>query len=193
MNKELIGIQKTEDYRLYSSPFVVGYQSEIIRDCNIGYKHFNEIFNKDNKGTTLEYLRYNIFSLTIRSNYFYVLYQQIIASVREFVGDDRPLWMQAWMNYHLPDEVLGWHGHSEKFLLHGYISIDPKKTITRFNDYVIENKVGNFYLGKTGDNHMHCVEVLEPYEGHRITLAFDVLDSYSTNPGPANLSFIPIP
>jgi hypothetical protein len=114
-----------------------------------------------------------------------------VAAVRDYVEDDRPLWMESWMKYHIPDEVLDWHRHDSKFTIHGYLSIDPKNTVTEFKTFSIENKPGNLYLGISGKDMMHRVVVKEPYEGYRITIAFDVIDHTPYNA--ANLSFIPIP
>ena len=58
-------------------------------------------------------------------------------------------------------------------MFHGYISIDPKESETQFQGYVIKNKIGNVYIGKP--ENPHKVNVLKKFEGHRITIAFDVL------------------
>ena len=193
MNTQLTGIEKTRDYALYHSPFIANYHKEIIKDCTVGHLGFKEIFKGDNKGTTWEYEKYNIFSITARSIPLYTIYRQIVAATRDFVGDDRPLWIQCWMNHHLQDKVLDWHFHENDMLIHGYVSIDPKNTVTEFTKYSIENRIGNIYLGKTGEEYSHRVVVREPYEGYRITLGFDIIDAVTENLPVANLSFIPIP
>ena len=189
MNKQLNGLIRNETYRLYHCPFVVEYQKSIIEDAEIAFTRYQMLFDKGGLGTTRDYRKYNIFSLTAQSVYFYVLYQQIVAAVRDYVGDDRPLWMQCWMNHHRPYEVLDWHHHDN---IHGYLSIDPKSTVTEFKTFSIENKPGNLYLGIPGKDMMHRVVVKEPYEGYRITIAFDVVYHAPYN-AKANLSFIPIP
>ena len=72
--------------------------------------------------------------------------------------------------------MLNWHDH--KFDYHGYVSIDPKSSTTKFRDgrgplYEINNEVGNIYFGP-GWERMHKVCVNEQYEGKRITLGFDI-------------------
>ena len=192
MNKQLNGLIRNEVYRLYHSPFVTEYQGDIIKDAEVAFTKYQMLFDKGSLGTTWDYRKYNIFSLTARSVYFYVLYQQIVAACRDYIGDDRPLWMQCWLNRHLSQEVLPWHAHDETSVLHGYVSIDPKNTVTVFKNFSITNKIGNMYLGGCGPDTAHCVEVLEPYNDYRITIAFDVIDHTPYNATP-NLSFIPIP
>jgi hypothetical protein len=192
MKNHLTGLVRNDVYRLYHSPYVVEHQRGIIEDAEIAYGKYQRLFDKGSLGTTWDYRKYNIFSLTARSVYFYVLYQQIVAACRDYVGDNRPLWMQCWLNRHLSHEVLSWHTHGETSVLHGYISIDPKNTVTEFKNFSIINKVGNMYLGGSGPDTAHCVKVLEPYDDFRITIAFDVMDHTRHNLTP-NLAFIPIP
>ena len=189
----ITSIEKNEDYVLYNSPFISKNYKGLIADCNLGNKRYKDVFKTSDRGMTQDYQMYNIFSLTARSEGFYIIYQQVVKVIRDFVGDSRPLWMQCWMNHHLQDEVLKWHHHERYFVAHGYVSIDPKNTVTQFKNYDIENKIGNIYLGKPGEEYGHQVVVREPYEGYRITLGFDVIDSFSEPSLKPNLSLIPIP
>ena len=188
MNKQLIGIKKTEDYSLYTSPFVIDNKVSIIEAADRAYSDFKKIFNKSD--STWNYNRYNIFSLTTGNSYYHVLYQQIVAAIKDRVGDGDPLWMQCWLNYHRQDEVLDWHAHDYRYTLHGYLSIDPMHTVTEFRGFTIENKVGNLYVGRSGDDMEHRVVVKTPYTGNRITLAFDVVKNIGKMTD--SLSFIPI-
>ena len=93
------------------------------------------------------------------------------------------------------NEVLKRHNHPD-CLFHGYISIDPKDTETEFEDYTITNETGNLYIGDAGV--MHQVNVLYPFKGKRITIAFDVEDEHNFkknnyNPVDVNTGFIPVP
>ena len=88
------------------------------------------------------------------------------------------MWMQAWLNYHNHNQVLGWHNHDWDY--HGYISIDPKNTITEFRDYKIENKVGQIYFGP--GQREHRVVCLDEFSDTRLTIGFDIsLDLISEN------------
>ena len=190
MSTELIGIKKSDDYNLYSSPFIVAHSHNVVEAATNIHTKFIKLFGPDD--TTTTYYKYNIFTMTAGDPYFYTIFRQISAAIRDKVGDDRPLWMEAWLNYHKEDEVLDWHTHDEDYLLHGYLSIEPMNTVTEFKNFTIENKVGNLYVGKTGPGFAHAVKVREPYGGDRITFAFDVIDSTYANEL-SNLSFIPIP
>lgn len=187
---DLNGITKNDEYALYQIPFVENYQQEIVLDARLAYQKFQSVFEQGN--STWSYAFYNLFSITVGSPYFYHIYRCIVAAIRDRVGDDRPLWMQCWLNYHKMDEVLSWHHHhTVDFITHGYLSIDPKNTVTEFKEFTIENTAGKLYIGNPGLEHR--VVVREPFQGDRITIAFDVKeynhDSSKTN----NLSFIPIP
>jgi hypothetical protein len=86
---------------------------------------------------------------------------------------------------------LSWHTHFSRW--HGYVSIDPKKTKTVFRNYEINNEIGNIYFGP-GES-QHAVEILEDYDGERITIGFDVTDNPNEHrsPGvPVSLGWIPL-
>ncbi len=188
MNNELIGIKRTEDYSLYSSPFVIAHQNDIVKSATYSYDIFKKIFEMSD--STWTYNIYNIFTLTHGDPYFYTIFQHLVAAIRDRVGDNRPLWLEAWLNYHTVNEVLDWHFHKKEYIIHGYLSIDPKNTVTEFERYTIENSVGNLYVGKTGPGYDHIVKVREPYIGNRITLAFNVKECNTMSYN--HLSFIPI-
>jgi hypothetical protein len=125
-----------------------------------------------------------------------VIYQELRNLIRDHLGYKKKLWMQAWINHLRYDEidVLAWHGHD--FPYHGYISIDPKETETVFDEYRIENKVGQIYLGP--GHRMHKVESTRPFDGVRTTIGFDIVDlnesdmvTYIERPW-TNMSFIPL-
>ena len=80
--------------------------------------------------------------------------------------------MQSWLNFHRMDEVLDWHYHSY-CSAHGYVSINPMKTKTVFENFEVDNEIGKVYIGKPYMKHK--VEVLEKYSDTRITVAFDIL------------------
>ena len=93
------------------------------------------------------------------------------------------------------NEVLERHNHPD-CLFHGYISIDPKDTETEFEDYTIANETGNLYIGDAGI--MHQVNVLSPFEGKRITIAFDIEDEKNFKKHmrdilDVNTGFMPVP
>jgi len=141
---------------------------DIVNQCNL-------IKNNYDGDLTKNYHQYNIFSLTSGSVYFYDIYKFLNKFVREKLNKpNERMWFQAWLNYHKESEVLDWHSHEWDY--HGYISIDPKNTITEFENYSIDNKVGQIYFGP--GYRKHRVKVNSSYDDYRITIGFDVtLDS----------------
>ena len=146
----------------------------------------NSIQYWDGSDLTMSYHKYNVFGLTSPTQVFYDLYNELRGFVYDYTKP-KQLWMQAWVNYHMPDQVLQWHNH--EWPIHGYISIRPHKTKTVFEGYEIDNEVGNVYIGP--GNTYHRVEVLEDYDTPRITLGFDLL----TDPTQcsSNIGMIPFP
>jgi len=181
------------DYILHQSQYIVDNTTEIFTSLDVAHTHFKTLFPEND--STWSYEKYNIFSLTAPSTVFYYIYKELRDLVRSQLGNDRPLWIQAWLNYHRPHEALTRHSHA--FDYHGYISLEPKKTNTVFDDYVIENKTGQIYFGPGG--RYHSVEVLEPFNGYRTTIGFDVhttpvsrlITSYVERPF-INMSLIPL-
>ena len=158
------------DYKIYQSKYIIENQSEIVKQCH----KVKENYNGD---MTLDYFKYNIFSLTAGYYSFYEIYKELILLVKSELGNRR-MWMQAWLNYHNHDQVLGWHNHDWDY--HGYISIDPKNTVTEFRDYKIENKVGQIYFGP--GQREHRVVCLDEFSDTRLTIGFDVsLDLFAGN------------
>ena len=87
---------------------------------------------------------------------------------------------------HDHDNVLGWHNHDWDY--HGYISIDPKNTVTEFRNYKIENKTGQIYFGP--GQREHRVVCLDEFSDKRLTIGFDV--SLDLFPGNGCLGMIPV-
>lgn len=165
-------------YNLYQSDVITHNYDDFLLECT---RAKNIIQTKIAKDTTWSYSLYNLFMITSSSDLFYDLFKELNHFIRDYVGDDRKLWMQAWINFHKPHEVLDWHGHPWDF--HGYISVDPKKSRTVFRQWQIDNKIGQVYIGpgSKDQSHEHKVEVLEPYQGDRITIGFDCTTELNRN------------
>jgi len=173
-------------YNLYQSNLIKNNHQVFINDCSVAYKCLKDDLNI--KDSTWDFYKYNIFAVTSSSILFYNLYRELNYHIRSYVGNDRPLWMQSWLNYHEEDNTLltslgnkkGFHGHGS--LYHGYISIDPQNTITKFrNGLEIENKIGQVYIGPAKNTNKpgeypfdHYVEIISPSTSPRITIAFDL-------------------
>lgn len=177
------------DYKLYQSDFIANNQDLIFEDISRAHALFKEVFPTHD--STWGYYKYNIFALTAPSSAFYQIYKELRNLIREQLGDDRPLWFQAWINYHQQSELLDWHGHD--FEYHGYIAIDPKNTKTVFENYEIINKPGQIYFGP--GFRKHKVEAITPFMGVRTTIGFDIFTTETVNSiehPHTNLSLMPL-
>ncbi len=159
------------DFQIHQIDLVKNNQQLFINQCVELHKAIVRTYGFED--TTKAYWAYNLFNVSCSSVAFYRLWKEISVKIREYVGDDRPLWMTCWLNFHQASQVLDWHNHKLS-VCHGYVSIDPKDTTTEFEGHSIENKVGQLYIGPS--ERMHRVVVNKPFLGERITIAFDVSD-----------------
>jgi len=143
--------------------------SEYISAIEAATRKLERIFGVDNY--TMYYKKYNIFNITSSNLLMYKLYFELCNMIKKHLGS-KPMWIQSWLNYQSQEEVLPWHNHDWQY--HGYISIQPFNTKTIFEHWEIENKIGQVYLGH--GRVPHKVEVVEPFEGKRITIGFDITD-----------------
>jgi len=158
------------DYKIFKSELVIAHYKQLINDAQFVNHFFKKRF--PDKDSTWGYEMYNVFCATSPSPLWYDLLTELKVYIRQFVGHNNRLWFQSWLNFHMPDEVLDWHNHLSPY--HGYISIDPKKTNTVFEEYEIENKLGNIYIGP--GHRKHKVEVIESFDTPRITIGFNVTE-----------------
>ena len=169
------------DWSIYKSQVVLDNQRVMINILD------NAVSFLGDDDPTWTYDRYNVFGLTSPTQVFYDLYNELRRFVYDYTGVPKQMWMQSWVNYHMPDQVLKWHNH--QWPIHGYISIRPHKTKTVFENYEIKNEIGNVYIGP-GNRH-HEVQVLEPFDTPRITLGFDITHyAHKVN---ANIGMMPFP
>ena len=170
------------NYIIRNFSYIKENHNHFIEYANLAHQRFNFAFgNKtsfNQNSSTWFYRYYNITCLTFGSSLYYKLFSDLQSLIKEIAKHKKPLWYQSWLNFHKPNEVLDWHNHYE-CLLHGYISIDPKESETEFEDYKIKNEIGNVYIGKPEKKHK--VNILKPYDGHRITIAFDIIDEDNVN------------
>ena len=170
------------NYIIKNFPYIKENHNHFIEYANLAHQRFNFAYgNKtsfNQNSSTWFYRYYNITCLTFGSSLYYKLFSDLQSLIKEIAKNKKPLWYQSWLNFHKPNEVLNWHDHKD-CLFHGYISIDPKESETEFEDYKIKNEIGNIYIGKPEKKHK--VNVLKPFDGHRITIAFDVVDENCIN------------
>jgi len=170
------------NYIIKNFSYVEKNHNHFIEYANLAHDRFNFAYgNKNNfnqKSSTWFYRYYNITCLTFGSKLYYKLFCDLQTLIRKTANHKKPLWYQSWLNFHKQDEVLNWHNHPE-CLFHGYISIDPKETETEFENYKIKNEIGNVYIGN--GQLKHKVNLLKPFDGFRITIAFDVISEDEIN------------
>ena len=183
-----------ENYKLYQSSIINSNHPQFLTECDLTFQQISQSINSTN--TTWNYNKYNIFNITSSSLLFYKLFQELNHIIRDYLGNNNPVWIQSWLNYHkekMVPNILPMHSHKEKY--HGYISINPQSTTTLFKNGVeIDNKIGQIYIGpgrNGGDDTSwdHYVRVNESYEGSRITIGFDISCRYNAKLYP---SFIPL-
>jgi hypothetical protein len=175
------------NYMVVDIPHIAENINNIKRITQLGVEKFKRKFNQSNHSPrndniTWQFANYNVYGICGCNEWFYNIYRSQIEAIREYFkvsNTEVPhqLWLQSWINSHTPNQVLKSHNHDWPW--HGYISIDPKISDTVFTDkpggkelYRIQNKIGQLYIGP--GHRFHHVEVLEPFEGERITFGFDL-------------------
>jgi len=163
-----------KEYLIKNLPYIKKNINHFIEYANLAHERYKLSYGDkfNNISSTWFYRYYNITSLTVGSKLYYKMFYDLQKIIRKYSKSKKQLWYQCWLNFHKEHEVLNWHSH-EDCLFHGYISIDPKESETEFEKYKIKNKVGNLYIG-LGEK-KHKVNILKSFEGHRITIAFDVI------------------
>tara|TARA_B100000902_G_scaffold11564_1_gene14074 strand:- start:64 stop:579 length:516 start_codon:yes stop_codon:yes gene_type:complete len=169
------------DHRLYKSQVVLDNQRVMINILD------NALSFLEGDDPTWSYDKYNVFGLTSPTQVYYDLYNELRGFVYDYIGDSGPLWIQSWVNYHKPDQLLQWHNH--EWPIHGYICVNPHLTKTVFEGYEIQNRIGDVYIGP--GQRYHRVELIEPFYTPRITIGFDI----TNDPGKAsaNIGLMPFP
>ena len=159
-------------HKLITSQYVIDHQQELIRDLSYSAKSLYQFGILDTSLKHGSYTHYNVFGLTSPSPHMYQLFTEIRNLVREEIPTGK-VWIQSWVNHHYENELLTWHNHSSKW--HGYVSIDPMDTVTEFEEFTIENKVGQIYYGPGGLKHRVVAKSDHPFPDKRITVAFDIM------------------
>lgn len=194
---DLVEDNKNYNYKLYKTLSVPHNLVTLKFESQVYHNRYLKTFGELTKSSTAGYKYYNIFQLAAGSPTFYKIYKAIRLSILDFLSDKaeiEDIWMQSWINFHKPEEVLPWHNHQlgsdiAKVSYNGYISIDPKNTVTEFENYKINNEPGLIYIGPS--ERLHRVVVNEPYSGERVTIAFDILCNVKSRAA-LNHGFIPI-
>ena len=184
---------KAHNFMLFRSEMLRSNFDDFVSSTYKAYDRFR--YNFTDRDSTRYYRYYNAFSLAAGCEHYYKLFAELKSNIRYYCQRSDPLWIQAWLNVHRPDEVLDWHSHYES-IFHGYISVDPKSSVTEFEKFSIENEIGNIYIGPSSLKHR--VSVSHHFDGYRLTVGFDVFDMSAMRDleikyGPdVNIAMIPI-
>lgn len=186
-------VKENPEYTLFDYPAIRTNNEEFCRYALVAKKRLKFVYNK--ASTTWLYRYYNFASLVVGSIEYHNFFRDLNELIKSHCKTNQRLWYQCWFNYHKPNEVLDWHTHND-CEYHGFISIDPKKTKTIFENFEVENKPGLMCISKP---QKHKVVVLKPFQGHRITVAFDILTEENVKESikkngeiDMNLSFLPV-
>lgn len=171
---ELIENNQTHGYKLYHSPWIADHWQDVVRDCDAIYKELG-------KKSALTQYDYSLgepfnflYAIGGASKSFYYLFREMVEVVKlNFDIATNPVWITCWSNYQEVHEIYP-KPHEHSYVAHGYVSIDPKITETKFPDYSINNKIGQIYFGP--GYREHFVKVLQPFEGKRLTIGFEISD-----------------
>ncbi len=161
-----------QPYKLYQSQYIVDNKEGFVRDLSHSAKSMYQYGIFDTSLKYGSYTQYNIFGVSSPSVHMYHLFQEIRDIARENIPTGK-LWIQSWINHHYENELLDWHNHSGSW--HGYVAIEPWNTVTEFEDFVVENKVGQIYWGPGGLRHRVVAMDDYPFPDKRITVAFDIM------------------
>lgn len=170
---------------LYKTAAVFDHYHILLEEVQRVYNNITlDLKNKDSSSF------YNVFSYTTGSNVFHELFRDINGTIRDYIGHNKPLWFQCWLNY--DQEVRSDVQDHSGGIIHGYLSIDPKNTTHEYEQgFVVDNEPGFIFIGK-GDMRYRVV-VNEPFQGPIVTLSFNVYDSLPfQNDDQINKGFFPL-
>lgn len=174
-NKEL----EEHKYKIYKSSTIVEHHDRIleasiaIRGSLIEYLSTGDDIATT---TTWNHHRYNIWTHSMAEDpIFFSVWKDLIEIIKANVPEGaKGAWIQSWLNYDTYESVesnLKHHAHSCP--IHGFVSIDPQKTKTVFDNWEIDNEIGNIYIGL--GKWFHHVENTGEYNEPRVTIGFDVI------------------
>ena len=179
------------NYQIWSSDIITTHRDEIIESALHAEKLFENRFGSiKDRDITWSYQSYNIWLLTSPSPTWYLLFKDLVEIIKNQRDWNTPVWMESWINLHKTERLLDWHTHHRP--MHGYISIDPKNTVTEFKEYSIINNPGQIYIG--AGRKLHRVIANGPIDlsSPRITVGFDLAYSIIGEEYPLDYQLMPL-
>ena len=147
-------------YKIYNSNVIANNRNKAYMHCSYAYKKRKELYSSN--------LDYNLFELSSSSDIFYDLCKEITYVIKDYLEHSPKVWMTSSINYYQQDENIEPVFHSYDFC--GYICLEPRGTITKFDDWEIENKPGLIYIGP-GNTTSETI-ITSPYDGYRGFIEF---------------------
>ena len=179
------------NYQIWNSDVINKHHKELVFSALRAEELFDYRFNKiKNKDLTWSYQSYNIWLLTSPSPFWHMLFQDLISVIKAQREWTVPVWMESWINIHRTRQVLDWHTHH--WPIHGYISIDPKNTITEFEGYNIVNNIGQIYIGPGLRLHRVVADENTEFSTTSITVGFDLAYSFIDQDLPLDYQLMPL-
>jgi len=179
MNKHLDNeVLDVEKYRVYKSSTILQNTDRLLNSCELIRDDLVEYLGmtKGDKTTTWKHAEYNFFSHAMYIDSMFIkVWEDLIEVIKQCSPKEaKYAWIQSWLNYDSKDTVennLSHHAHNCP--IHGYIAIHPQSTKTVFDEWEIENEVGNIYCGL--GKWKHHVENTGEYSEPRVTIGYDVV------------------
>jgi hypothetical protein len=179
------------NYQVWSSDVIINHRDEIIESALQAEKLFENRFGSiKDRDTTWSYQSYNIWLLTSPSPAWYLLFKDLMEVIKNQRDWNTPVWMESWINLHKTESLLDWHTHH--WPMHGYISIDPKDTVTEFKEYSIVNNPGQIYIGAGRKLHRVVANGPIDFSSPRITVGFDLAYSFIGEEYPLDYQLMPL-
>ena len=172
VNKEL----EEHNYKVYKSSTIVEHNDRVVEAMGVVRGNLLEYLGEGTNTTTWNHMHYNIWnhSMSVEPRLCHSIWKDLVEVIKENSPEGaKQAWIQSWLNYDSYQSVeanLNPHRHNAP--IHGFISISPQNTKTVFDNWEIQNEVGNIYIGL--GKWMHYVQNTGEYEGPRITIGFDV-------------------
>lgn len=166
-----------DKFRLYSSSTLIDNEDRISEACGkIRSNILGHLGQGPESTTTWKHAEYNFWTFAQAVDPIFIrVWKELLEVIKENSPTEAEFaWVQSWLNYDTYDTVqdnLSHHGHNCP--LHGYVSVAPGSTKTVFDEWEIENKVGNIYVGL--GKWKHHVENTAEYSSPRITIGYDVV------------------
>ena len=175
LDNEVLDVEK---FRVYKSSTILENSdrllesSERVRDHLVTYLNMVE----GDKTTTWKYSEYNFWTHAMQEDPLFIkVWEELLEVIKECSPKEaKYAWVQSWLNFDSHDSVeSNLHHHAHNCAIHGYVAINPQDTKTVFDEWEIDNEVGNIYCGL--GKWMHHVENKGYYSEPRVTIGYDVV------------------